>query len=77
MPTIIEIYLELIRIMTFQSSGQSSGISRSHCHEYPDEYWLDHAPVAAAEEVGTKGVSRAGVRSADGRGSGGHLACAR
>ena len=77
MPTIIEIYLELIRIMTFQSTGQSSGIGRSHCHEYPEEYWLDHAPVAEAEEIGTKSVSRAGVRSPDVRVSDGHLACAR
>lgn len=73
MPTIVEIYLELIRIMTFQSSG----ISRSHCHEYPDEYWLDHAPVAEAEEIGTKSISRADVRSPDVRVSDGHLACAR
>lgn len=73
MPAIVEIYLELIRIMTFQSSG----ISRSHCHEYPDEYWLDHAPVAEAEEIGTKSVSRADVRSPDARVSDGHLACAR
>ncbi len=73
MPTIVEIYLELIRIMTFQSSG----ISHSHCREYPDEYWLDHAPVAEAEENGTKSVSRADVRSPDVRVSDGHLACAR
>lgn len=77
MPTIIEIYLELIRILTFQPSGQSSGISRSRCHEYPDEYWVDHAPVVEEEKVGTKNVSRAGVRSPDVRVSDGRLACAR